>query len=101
MLVLLGLDNLGVDVTAMVAGLGVGGIAAALAVQNILGDLFASLSIVMDKPFVIGDFIIVDDCLGSVEHVGRKTTRISSPCGKQLIFAKREQQNTPLRKPKR
>src|SRR3546814_10045852 len=78
MLLLLGLDNLGVDVTAMVAGLGVGGIAVALAVQNILGDLFASLSIVIDKPFVIGDFIIVDDCLGSVEHVGLKTTRLRS-----------------------
>src|SRR3546814_19469041 len=87
MLLLLGLDNLGVDVTAMVAGLGVGGIAVALAVQNILGDLFASLSIVIDKPFVIGDFIIVDDCLGSVEHVGLKTTRIRSLGGEQLIFA--------------
>ncbi|HET8881755.1 MAG TPA: mechanosensitive ion channel family protein [Solimonas sp.] len=86
-LLLIGLDNLGVDVTAMVAGLGVGGIAVALAVQNILGDLFASLSIVIDKPFVIGDFIIVDDYLGSVEHVGLKTTRVRSLGGEQLIFA--------------
>lgn len=86
-LLLLGLDNIGVDVTAMVAGLGVGGIAVALAVQNILGDLFASLSIVIDKPFVIGDFIIVDDYLGSVEHVGLKTTRVRSLGGEQLIFA--------------
>ncbi|NGY05138.1 mechanosensitive ion channel family protein [Solimonas terrae] len=86
-LVLVGLDNIGVNVTAMVAGLGVGGIAVALAVQNILGDLFASLSIVIDKPFVIGDFIIVGDFMGTVEHVGLKTTRLRSLGGEQLIFA--------------
>ena len=84
---LLALDNLGVDVTAMVAGLGVGGIAVALAVQNILGDLFASLSIVVDKPFVIGDFVVVDGFSGTVEHVGLKTTRVRSIGGEQLIFS--------------
>jgi small-conductance mechanosensitive channel len=84
---LLALDNLGVNVTALVAGLGVGGIAIALAVQNVLGDLLASLSIVIDKPFVIGDFIVVDDCAGTVEHVGLKTTRIRSLSGEQLVFA--------------
>ncbi|MES0875134.1 mechanosensitive ion channel family protein [Sinimarinibacterium thermocellulolyticum] len=84
---LLALDNLGVDVTALVAGLGVGGIAVALAVQNILGDLFASLSIVIDKPFVIGDFIIVDNYMGTVEHVGLKTTRIRSLGGEQIVFS--------------
>jgi small-conductance mechanosensitive channel len=87
LIALLALDNLGVNVTALVAGLGVGGIAIALAVQNILGDLFASLSIVMDKPFVIGDFIVVDDCAGTVEHVGLKTTRLRSLSGEQLVFA--------------
>lgn len=81
------LDNLSVDVTALVAGLGVGGIAIALAVQNILGDLFASLSIVLDKPFAVGDFLIIDDYKGSVEHVGLKTTRIRSLSGEQLIIA--------------
>ncbi len=81
------LDNLSVDVTALVAGLGVGGIAIALAVQNILGDLFASLSIVLDKPFVVGDFLAVDSYMGSVEHVGLKTTRIRSLSGEQLVFA--------------
>ncbi|NKF22293.1 mechanosensitive ion channel family protein [Solimonas marina] len=86
-LVLVGLDNIGVDVTAMVAGLGVGGVAVALAVQNILGDLFASLSIVIDKPFEIGDFIVVDDCAGTVEHVGLKTTRVRALSGEQLVFA--------------
>ena len=87
LLLLLALDNLGVDVTALVAGLGVGGIAVALAVQNILGDLFASLSIVIDKPFVIGDFIVVGDFMGTVEHVGLKTTRVRSLGGEQLVFA--------------
>jgi small-conductance mechanosensitive channel len=84
---LLALDNLGVQITALVAGLGIGGIAIALAVQNILGDLFASLSIVLDKPFVIGDFLIVDTYLGAVEHVGLKTTRLRSLSGEQLIFS--------------
>lgn len=84
---LLALDNLGVNVTALIAGLGVGGIAVALAVQNILGDLLASLSIVIDKPFVIGDFIVVDEYAGTVEHIGMKTTRLRSLSGEQLIFA--------------
>jgi len=81
------LDNLGVNITALVAGLGVGGIAVALATQNILGDLFASFSIVLDKPFVIGDFIIVGECLGTVERIGLKTTRIRSLSGEQIIFS--------------
>jgi len=84
---LLVLDNLGFNVTALVAGLGVGGIAIALAVQNILGDLFASLSIVLDKPFAVGDFLIVGEFMGSVEHVGLKTTRLRSLSGEQLIFS--------------
>ncbi len=84
---LLILDNLGINVTALVAGLGVGGIAVALAVQNILGDLLASLSIVLDKPFVVGDFLIIDDYLGSVEHIGLKTTRLRSLSGEQLVMS--------------
>lgn len=84
--ILLVLENLNVDVTALVAGLGIGGIAVALAVQNILGDLLASLSIVLDKPFVVGDFIIVGDVLGSVEKIGIKTSRIRSLSGEQIIF---------------
>jgi small-conductance mechanosensitive channel len=86
-LVLMILDNLGVNITALVASLGIGGVAVALAVQNILGDLFASLSIALDKPFVVGDFIIVDDMMGSVKHVGLKTTRIQSLSGEELIFS--------------
>jgi small-conductance mechanosensitive channel len=81
------LENLGINITTLVASLGIGGVAVALAVQNILGDLFASLSIVLDKPFVIGDFIIVDKYLGTVEYVGLKTTRIRSLGGEEVIFA--------------
>ena len=84
---LIALQNMGFEVTTLITGLGVGGVAVALAVQNILGDLFASLAIVLDKPFVIGDFIIVDDFLGSVEKVGLKTTRVRSLGGEQLIFS--------------
>jgi len=87
LVVLLILDNLGVDITALVAGLGIGGVAVALALQNILGDLFASLSIVMDKPFVVGDFLMVGDFLGSVEKIGLKTTRLRSLSGEQLVFS--------------
>jgi len=84
---LLALENLGIDVTTLIAGLGIGGIAVALAVQNILGDLFASLSIIIDKPFVIGDFIIVGEQMGSVERIGLKTTRVRSLSGEQIIFS--------------
>jgi len=66
------------DVTAIIAGLGIGGIAIALAVQNILSDLFASISIIVDKPFVIGDFIVVGEQMGNVEKIGLKTTRVRS-----------------------
>jgi len=86
-ILLLVLDNLGIDVTALVAGLGIGGVAVALAVQNILGDLFSSLSIVLDKPFIIGDFVIVGDLMGAVEHIGIKTTRVRSLSGEQLVFS--------------
>ena len=101
MVVLLMLDNLGINVTALVAGLGVGGIAVALAVQNILGDLFASLSIVLDKPFVIGDTINVDNFTGTVEHVGLKTTRIRSVNGEQLIFSNSDLLKARMRNYKR
>ena len=98
---LLALDNMGVDVTALVAGLGVGGIAVALAAQNILGDLFASLSIVLDKPFVLGDFIIVGDEMGTVEKIGLKTTRVRALSGEQLIFANNDLLDSRIRNFKR
>lgn len=94
---LLTLDNLGVNITALVAGLGVGGIAVALAAQTIISDLFASLSIVLDKPFVVGDFLIMGEFLGSVEKVGLKTTRLRSLSGEQLIFSNTDLLNSRIR----
>ena len=83
----LALDNLGFDVTALVTGLGIGGIAIALATQNILGDLFASLSIIVDKPFVIGDYIVIDNQGGKVEKIGLKTTRVRALTGEMLVYS--------------
>ncbi|MGH7540274.1 MAG: mechanosensitive ion channel family protein [Gemmatimonadota bacterium] len=94
---LLLLDNLGVEVTALLAGLGIGGIAVALAVQNILGDLFASLSIVLDKPFVIGDFLNLGVEHGTVEHIGLKTTRLRSLSGEQIAISNGELLRTRIR----
>lgn len=91
------LDNLGFDITALVAGLGIGGVAVALAVQNILGDLFASLSIVLDKPFLVGDFVVVGDYLGVVENVGLKTTRLRSLSGEQLVMSNADLLQSRLR----
>ncbi len=100
-IVLVALDNMGIRVTSMIAGLGLGGVAIALAVQNILRDLFASLSIVLDKPFVIGDFIIVGDLLGTVERIGLKTTRVRSLSGEQLVFSNDDLLNSRIRNFKR
>jgi small-conductance mechanosensitive channel len=99
---LLVLDNIpGVEITALIASLGIGGIAVALAVQNILSDLFASLSIVLDKPFVVGDFIIIDQFMGTVEHVGLKTTRVRSLSGEQLVFSNSDLLGSRIRNYKR
>jgi len=87
LVLLMVLDVMGFNITTLVASLGIGGIAVALALQNILGDLFASLSITMDKPFVAGDFIIVDTCLGTVQAIGLKTTRIRSLSGEEIIIS--------------
>lgn len=99
--ILIALDNLGINITTLIAGLGISGIAVALAVQNILGDLFASFSIVLDKPFVIGDFIIIDDYLGTVEHIGLKTTKIRSLSGEQLVFSNTDLLKSRIRNYKR
>ncbi len=98
---LLVLENVGVNVTALMAGLGVGGIAVALAIQNVLGDLFASLSIALDKPFVIGDFVIVGEFMGTVEHIGLKTTRVRSLSGEQLVFSNSDLLSSRIRNYKR
>jgi small-conductance mechanosensitive channel len=100
------LDNLGVNVTALVAGLGVGGIAIGLAAQGIFADLFAALSILFDKPFRKGDTIRYDQSTGTVERIGLKTTRLRSTTGEQLIMAntkllEREIHNMALAKARR
>jgi small-conductance mechanosensitive channel len=87
LLILVMLSNIGVNITALLAGLGVGGVAVALALQNVLGDLFASLSIALDKPFVIGDNLVIDTFIGKVEHIGIKTTRLRSEGGEQIILS--------------
>jgi len=100
-IILLVLDNLGVNITTLIAGLGISGVAVALAAQNILGDLFASLSIILDKPFVIGDFIVVDDYMGTVEHIGLKTTRVRSLSGEQIVFSNNDLLKSRIRNYKR
>lgn len=99
--VLVALDNFGFNITTLMASLGIGGIAVALAVQNILGDVFSSVSIALDKPFVIGDFIIVDTYMGTVEYVGLKTTRIRSLSGEQIIISNTELLKNRIRNYKR
>ncbi len=94
-------DNLGYDITAVIAGLGVGGIAIALAAQNILGDLFNYFVIFFDRPFEVGDFIIVDDKMGTVEYIGLKTTRLKSLTGEQLVFANSDLTNSRIHNYKR
>lgn len=90
LVLLVALNNLGVDITALLAGLGVGGIAVALAAQNVLGDLLASLSIVFDKPFVVGDFIVAGNEKGTVEYIGIKTTRLRALSGEQLVLSNKD-----------
>jgi small-conductance mechanosensitive channel len=95
------LSNLGINVTTFIASLGIGGVAIALAVQNILGDLFASLSIAVDKPFEVGDSISVDGFTGTVEHVGLKTTRVRADSGEQIVISNAELLKNSLRNYKR
>ena len=85
--VMLALANLDIDIGPLIASLGIGGVALALALQGVLGDLFASLSIIFDKPFAVGDSIQVGDLSGTVEHVGLKSTRIRALTGEQLVFS--------------
>jgi small-conductance mechanosensitive channel len=94
-------DNLGYNVTAIVTGLGIGGVAIALAAQNILGDLFNYFVIFFDRPFEIGDFVVVDDKLGTVEYIGLKTTRLKSLSGEQLIISNSDLTNSRLHNFKR
>lgn len=95
------LDNLGINVTSMVAGLGIGGVAVALAAQAVLGDLFSALAIHLDKPFVAGDFIVVDGFEGTVERVGVKTTRIRALSGELLVMGNSKLTSSTIRNYKR
>lgn len=88
------LDNLGVKISAVVAGLGIGGVAVALAAQAVLGDLFSYFVIFFDKPFEVGDFIIVGDKMGAVEHIGIKTTRLRAIGGEVLVFSNTDLTNS-------
>ena len=94
-------ENLGFDVTALVAGLGIGGIAVALAAQSVLGDLFSSLAIVLDRPFEVGDFIVFGDQNGTVEKIGIKTTRIRSLSGEQIACSNTDLMNSRVHNFKR
>jgi small-conductance mechanosensitive channel len=87
LLSLVALENLGINITALLAGLGVGGVAVALALQSVLGDLFASLSIALDKPFMVGDRLVIDAFAGSVERIGIKSTRLRSDTGEQIVLS--------------
>jgi small-conductance mechanosensitive channel len=88
--IVLALDNLGIEIRPLLAGLGIGGIALALAVQAVLADILAALAIALDKPFGLGDFLTVDDCQGAVEHIGVKSTRLRSINGEQIIISNAE-----------
>lgn len=91
------LDNLGFKISAVIAGLGIGGVAVALAAQTILKDLFSYFSIIFDQPFKIGDFVIVGDCMGTIEYIGIKTTRMRSLGGEMLIFSNSDLTDSRLR----
>ena len=95
------LDNIGFRVSTIIAGLGIGGIAVALAAQTVLGDLFSYFTIFFDRPFETGDFIIVGDFLGTIEHIGIKTTRVRSLSGEQLVFSNTDLTNSRIKNYKR
>lgn len=90
------MDNLGFDISAVIAGLGIGGIAIALAAQTILGDLFSYFVIFFDRPFEVGDYITVQDKVGTVEYTGIKTTRVRALSGEQLVFSNNDLTNSRI-----
>jgi small-conductance mechanosensitive channel len=92
--ILLILSNLGINITSLIAGLGIGGVAIALALQNILGDLFSSFAIYFDKPFVVGDYIVVGNHSGIVKNIGIKTTRLQALQGEEIVLSNNELTST-------
>jgi small-conductance mechanosensitive channel len=101
LILLLALQALGANVTALIASLGVGGIAVALALQNVLGDLFASITILLDKPFVVGDSIVIGDFNGTIEKIGVKSTRLRSVSGEEIIIGNQDLVSSRVRNFKR
>ncbi len=95
------LDNLGFRISTVIAGLGIGGIAIALAAQAILGDLFGYFVILFDRPFEIGDFVVVGDHMGVIERFGIKTTRIASLGGEQIVMSNKDLTDSRVRNYKR
>lgn len=95
------LSNFGFDITSLVAGLGIGGLAIALALQSVFGDIFATISIYFDKPFKVGDFVIIGQDMGTVQHIGLKSTRIKTLQGQELIIPNREITNARINNYKR
>ncbi|UOO38230.1 mechanosensitive ion channel family protein [Oscillospiraceae bacterium CM] len=95
-ILILFLDNVGVKIDSLIAGLGISGLAVAFAAQTILKDLFCFFSILFDKPFVIGDFIVVGEQMGTVEHIGVKTTRLRSLNGEELILSNSDLTNSRI-----
>ncbi len=91
------LSNIGINITSFIAGLGIGGVAIAIALQNILGDIFASFSIYFDQPFEIGDFVVLGDDMGTVEHIGIKSTRIKALQGHELVISNKELTSTRIK----
>jgi small-conductance mechanosensitive channel len=97
LVLMLTLDNLGIEIKPLLASLGIGGIAVALAAQNVLGDLFASLAITLDRPFVVGDALAVDNFSGTVEYIGVKSTRLRGTDGEQIIMPNANLMNSRMR----
>ncbi len=97
LVLLLTLDNIGIEIRPLLAGLGIGGIAVALATQNVLSDLFASLAITLDRPFVVGDSLAIDEFSGTVEYIGVKSTRLRSVNGEQIIMPNANLMNSRMR----
>ena len=97
MAVIIILDNFGIKISALMAGLGIGGVAVALASQTVLGDMFNYFTIFFDRPFALGDFIIIGEYMGTVEHIGIKTTRLRSLGGEQLVFSNSDLTNSRVR----
>ena len=96
-IILMALDNFGVNITALVAGLGIGSLAVGLALKDVFQDILSYIAILVDKPFAYGDYVVVGDYSGTVEHIGIKTTRVRSPTGELIVFGNSDLLSSRLR----